>query len=100
MVRFPRTDASGHLYTYTEGGLASCEICHGAEGSLPTQCPNAPMSHWESQRVYAGQIDFQDGAWRLLARRGLVIRIDGVRILRGVPIEAVDPWPLSRKRAS
>lgn len=46
-----------------EGGLFSCVRCHGAEGSLPTECPGFPMLEWNSDAVMTGLIDFKRGRW-------------------------------------
>jgi hypothetical protein len=46
-----------------EGGLANCLVCHGAEGSLPTQCPGRAMTHDEQDAVMAGTLDFDEGCW-------------------------------------
>ncbi len=48
---------------FCEGGLFSCTICNGAEGSLPTECPGRKMAYEEERAVYAGHLDFKDGKW-------------------------------------
>lgn len=60
-----------HVYScnYCDGGLASCDVCGGAEASLPTHCPGKPMSHQEQDEVAAGVLDFVDGQWQL-GKRG------------------------------
>lgn len=45
------------------GGLAHCTSCGGAEGTLPTHCPQSLMSDETEAAVYAGSLDFIDGAW-------------------------------------
>jgi hypothetical protein len=45
------------------GGLFICEVCGGAEGSLPTECPGRPMCGWQIQAVLDGSLDFIDGKW-------------------------------------
>lgn len=48
-----------------EGGLALCEVCGGAEASLPTDCPGRKMTVTEADNVQAGNVDFIDGiGWR------------------------------------
>lgn len=54
---------------FCRGGLAACSTCGGGEGSLPTECPGQRMSEEESDRVYAGLLDYKDGAWVVLGRR-------------------------------
>lgn len=46
---------------YCGGGLSSCDVCHGAEGSLPTDCPGVAVDHDTRERIYAGAIDYRDG---------------------------------------
>lgn len=46
-----------------EGGLGWCETCGGAEGSLPTDCPQQPMDWDTAQQVYEGLIDHRAGRW-------------------------------------
>lgn len=46
-----------------EGGLSLCEICGGAEGSMPTECPGVKMTHAQSDAVYAGTLDYRSGSW-------------------------------------
>ena len=48
---------------FCDGGLASCVICGGGEGSLPINCPGVRMTADQHDAVYAGQIDFIEGTW-------------------------------------
>ncbi len=41
-----------------DGGLAICDTCGGAEGSLPTHCPGERMQPEVSDDVYEGQLDY------------------------------------------
>lgn len=43
--------------------LFLCDVCGGAEGSLPTHCPGRKMTSEEGDDVYAGKVDFKDGRW-------------------------------------
>jgi hypothetical protein len=45
------------------GGLISCTVCNGAEGSLPTECPGSPMGSELEAAVYAGKRDYINGQW-------------------------------------
>lgn len=47
------------------GGLAICEVCNGAEASLPTECPGVRMSPEVEAAVQAGSLDFANGQWLL-----------------------------------
>ena len=49
------------------GGIYLCDVCGGAEGSLPTDCPGRRMDHDEERQVYAGLLDFRVdcGGWTL-----------------------------------
>lgn len=40
------------------GGLAFCETCHGAEGSLPTCCPGERMPACVETAVMFGHCDY------------------------------------------
>lgn len=46
---------------YCGGGLADCVVCHGAEGSLTTDCPGEPIPQETLDRVYAGAVDYREG---------------------------------------
>ena len=46
-----------------QGGLFFCEVCGGAEGDLPRDCPGARMGAEDRAAVAAGLLDFRDGAW-------------------------------------
>lgn len=48
-----------------EGGLKHCRTCGGAEGSLPTECPGVRMTEQQETEVYARELDFIDGAWKV-----------------------------------
>ena len=50
------------------GGLAWCDVCGGAEASLPTGCPGQKMTGEEADAVQSGFRDYQDGAWVRLYR--------------------------------
>lgn len=45
------------------GGLTYCEVCHGGEGDLPTECPGRPMDEEERYRVLHGEWDFKEECW-------------------------------------
>ena len=44
--------------------LAQCRVCKCAEGELPTECPGEEVLPEARQRIYAGEMDFLQGAWR------------------------------------
>jgi hypothetical protein len=46
-----------------DGGLALCNICNGAEGLLPTECPGRKMTDEEEAAVFGGAADFINGKW-------------------------------------
>ena len=60
------------------GGLFSCTVCGGAEGSLPTECPGVRMSADRADDVYADMWDFKGGRW--IDRREI-----------GIPISELTP---------
>jgi hypothetical protein len=41
--------------------LYACERCGGAEGTLPRDCPGAPMTEGQQRDVYEGRLEFH---WR------------------------------------
>lgn len=43
--------------------LFMCDVCGGAEGSLPTHCPGRKLTPQEGEDIYSGEIDFKDGGW-------------------------------------
>ena len=45
------------------GGLGLCALCGHIEGSLTTDCPGSYTYPNYGDSVYAGEIDFQNGAW-------------------------------------
>lgn len=48
-----------------EGGLTTCSVCGGAEGSLPTHCPGERMDERLEEAVMAGSLNFVDGRWQM-----------------------------------
>lgn len=52
-----------HDYHDREDDLSHCKVCNGAEGSLTSDCPQRRMTADEQDAVYAGDLDFKDGAW-------------------------------------
>lgn len=56
---------------YCAGGLFTCTVCGGAEGSLPTDCPGRRMDESEERAVYAGTLDYlvSEGGWTLRPSR-------------------------------
>lgn len=46
-----------------DGGLAFCIVCHGAEASLPTECPGRQLDATEEAEIMAGELNFRDGKW-------------------------------------
>jgi hypothetical protein len=52
-----------HRFHQREDGLLHCELCNGAEASLPTECPRLRMHEDQERAVQSGQLDFVDGRW-------------------------------------
>lgn len=46
--------------------LQACEICGGAEGCLPKDCPGRSMTDEELKLVRRGVVNYVDGQWILL----------------------------------
>lgn len=49
---------------FCEGGLFGCSVCGSLESATTTHCPGGRMAAEASDAVYAGTLDFRDGAWR------------------------------------
>lgn len=46
-------------------GLDYCEVCHGAEGSLTTECCGRPLTKEEERRIFMFEnLDFRNGQWQ------------------------------------
>jgi len=75
-----RTDPSGHVFVvhergyhdsdytcspcmFCEGGLSACSVCGAFEGAWPDECPGEQMTAEQVDAVYAGRLNFRDGAW-------------------------------------
>ena len=59
---------------FCDGGLVSCTVCGGAEGSLPTDCPGYRLSEGIQGEILAGRIDYGwKKGWHLPA--GAVSRV-------------------------
>lgn len=53
---------------FCDGGLGSCTVCGGFEGSLTTICPGVALTAEQLEAVYANKIDFGRGfAWWIRA---------------------------------
>ncbi len=52
-----------HCYV-CDGGLALCEVCGGAEATLPTDCPGTRMTQEQMDAVQNKQNDFYAGVWQ------------------------------------
>lgn len=52
-----------HGCQFCDGGLASCVICNGFEGTLPRNCPGIELTPMQREQIYRGELDFKDGEW-------------------------------------
>lgn len=48
---------------FCEGGLQSCTVCKGGEGTLTSECCGEVMPKGYQDKVYAGEVDFRQGKW-------------------------------------
>lgn len=62
---------------YCDGGLLLCTTCGGLEGSLPSTCPGTKMTEDQERAVYAGTLDFRNGAWTNAPSGGVSNHYDG-----------------------
>mgnify|MGYP001616490052 FL=1 len=53
----------GRSCMFCDGGLFRCVVCDSFEGATTTHCPGKRMSQIEIDLVYAGDLDYVDGAW-------------------------------------
>lgn len=49
---------------FCDGGLGACTRCDAFEGAWPDHCPGQRMTSEQSEAVYAGELNYRDGAWR------------------------------------
>lgn len=47
-----------HVIHYDSSGLAMCDVCGGAEASMPTACPGRQLTNEEHEAVIADELDF------------------------------------------
>jgi hypothetical protein len=88
----PPPPADGkHTFEKRDDDLASCSVCKGGEGSLPTECPGIAMTEDQQSRIYGGTLDYVRGAW-VMGKRALAA------VLRpGVSLET-RPHPANASR--
>lgn len=53
-----KVEASVHVME-PYGELEYCKVCMGFEGSMPTDCPGEKMTAEQSDKVYAGNLDYK-----------------------------------------
>ncbi len=53
---------------YCDGALAYCVTCKGAEGTLPTDCPEKAMPEAVQEAVMRGNIDYKKDRWIICHR--------------------------------
>lgn len=56
-------DCDKEFCNYCRGGLSLCDVCKGAEATLPTDCPGRVLTDGEKHAILLGEIDFINGAW-------------------------------------
>ena len=66
--------------------LFQCEVCGGAEGELPKECPGKAMSYSEKRLVLDGSLDFENGMWSLTEKAS-----KGIKYTNRLSIEK--PYP-------
>lgn len=52
-----------HEFQDRDDDLTVCNICGGAEGSLPTSCPGESMDYMRKYYITFGKIDFVNDDW-------------------------------------
>lgn len=48
---------------FCDGGLFKCDTCNSFEGATTTDCPGVKMCQDQIDAVYAGTLDYRNGAW-------------------------------------
>lgn len=48
---------------FCDGGLFSCTVCNGFEGTLTTECCGHKLHQAVLDAIYAGKIDYKNGKW-------------------------------------
>lgn len=48
---------------FCDGGLSACTVCGGFEGTLTEHCAGNKLPEFTLDKVYAGELDFVNGAW-------------------------------------
>ncbi len=43
--------------------LSLCKVCGGAEGAMPTDCPEKLLNEQQLEDIYARRIDYRCGEW-------------------------------------
>lgn len=54
----------GWTCQFCAGGLSACAVCGSFEGATTDHCPGAEMAWGQREAVYAGTLNYRDGAWR------------------------------------
>jgi hypothetical protein len=49
---------------FCDGGLFMCSVCGCFEGATTDHCPGDNITWYAMDEVYAGRLNFRDGAWR------------------------------------
>jgi hypothetical protein len=55
------------------GGLSYCEICKGAEGGMPIDCPGYQLTAGELNAIGRRERDFKDGQWVISGPHALIV---------------------------
>lgn len=61
-VKHTNCDVTG--CPFCDGGLFACKVCGCAEGATTDDCPGVQITPWAMDEIYAGRLNFRDGAWR------------------------------------
>jgi len=64
VVRFPKHKlhrCESEWCKACPGGLSLCQVCGGAEGTLPTDCPGVKMDEDTSNAVWSSRLDYVYG---------------------------------------
>jgi len=48
---------------FCDGGIFSCTVCGGIEGSLTTDCSGKQITHYQMNEIYGQRLDYRVDSW-------------------------------------
>jgi hypothetical protein len=66
-----------HLDNCMSAVLDVCDVCGGAESSMPSNCPGFRIDADTLDMITAGKVDFVNGRWAVLSAEDRIQRRQG-----------------------